>query len=1141
MIPLNAARSCLLAAALATALATVGTVPAQDARPAASAREDAYRANNLGVARLEQFNFAGAAEAFRDAMRLDPSVALARVNLAIALLYTPDLDAAEREATEAGRLLPRDPRPAYILGLIARARGLEDQARTAFDRVVAMDPRDVGTRVNLGQIDLQQRRYAEAIDQFRAALADEPFSVTASYNLGLALTRAGRRDEGQQAMERSQAMRAGGYGIIFSNNYLEQGRYAEAIASTGAEPELVDRAVPDVTLTREGSVPGSRDGDVIGGGITLIDFDGDGDLDVLAVWPGGMRMLENDRGTFKDRTAGSRQSAEPLAGTGAVAGDYDNDGRPDVLLLRSSGTLLLHNDGAGLFSNATARAGLASYPGRPATAAFVDFDHDGDLDLVIGGDAVLQFARNNGNGTFTDITSQTDVSGASHAIAVVPTDFDNHREIDLLVVKRDGPPALLKNLRDGTFRDVAADVGLTIEGRVTAVAAADINKDDFPDFFFARAGAPGVFASSDGRGRFTIVAAPAATANAVAAQFFDYDNDGLLDLLTWSGEGPRLFRQLSDGWMDVTSRAFPAQNARTESAIDTAARSLALADIDGDGDIDIVSSRPGGGVDVWRNNGGSRNPSVRVRLTGRVSNRSGAGAKIDVRAGSLRQRLETSAATPANGPADVVFGLGRRARADVVRVLWPSGILQAETSVASLVAITELDRKPSSCPFLYTWNGTRFEFVTDFMGGGEMGYWEAPGVRNTPDSDEYVRIRGDQLQARDGRYDLRVTNELEETLYVDRLELLAVTHPDDVEIFPDEGMTDPPKPFRVYAARDLRPPARAVDEHGHDVTDQIARLDRRYPDDFELSRFRGYAGAHALTLTLAASTEPTLLLLTGWTDYAFSSDNVAAHQAGLALQPPRLEVRDAGGAWRTLVADIGVPVGRPQTIVVDLGARLPSAEVRIVTNMRIYWDRILAATRAPRDGVRIDRLDPMRAQLRWRGYSAVLLPDGRQPETYDYTRVESESPWKTMPGRYTREGDVRPLLTRVDDQFVVSRPGDEIAVSFDATRIRPVQPGSTRTFLLFADGFSKEMDINSASPDQVEPLPFHGMTRYPYPPFDRAQGRPFDGAQGRPFDGAQGRPQRYPDTPALRRYRAEYNTRIVAVPLPALDRAVEHR
>jgi hypothetical protein len=375
-----------------------------------------------------------------------------------------------------------------------------------------------------------------------------------------------------------------------------------------------------------------------------------------------------------------------------------------------------------------------------------------------------------------------------------------------------------------------------------------------------------------------------------------------------------------------------------------------------------------------------------------------------------------------------------------------------------------------------------------------------------------VRIRNDQLQPVDGRYDLRITNELEEALFVDRLQLLVVTHPDDVAVFPNEGMTDPPKPDRLYIARNARPPVRAVDDNGHDVTERIAHLDGQYPDDFSLLPFRGYAAPHTLTLTLARADQPALLLLTGWTDYAFSSDNVAAHQAGFALHPPRLDVREADGTWRTLVADIGVPVGRPQTIVVDLGSGLPSPDVRIVTNMRVYWDQILVGTpeRGGRAaGVQIDRIDPIRAQLRWRGFSAET---GRLPSRYDYDRVTSNSPWKVMPGRYTREGDVQALLTHVDDQFVIMQPGDEIAVSFDATRAGRAPAGWTHTFLLFADGYSKEMDINSASPDQVEPLPYHGMTRYPY-----------------------AAPDHFPDTPALRRYRARYNTRIVVRPLPSLD------
>jgi hypothetical protein len=260
--------------------------------------------------------------------------------------------------------------------------------------------------------------------------------------------------------------------------------------------------------------------------------------------------------------------------------------------------------------------------------------------------------------------------------------------------------------------------------------------------------------------------------------------------------------------------------------------------------------------------------------------------------------------------------------------------------------------------------------------------------------------------------------------------------------------------------------------------------------------------------------ERTLLLLTGWTDYAWSSDNVAASQSGRSMILPALQVKDARGSWRTIIENIGIPVGRPQTVTVDLTGKFLSAsrEVRIVTNMRIYWDQILVDTSSGDLPFQITRLDPMVADLRWRGFSRELTPDGREPFGYDYRQVSFTSPWKVMTGRYTREGDVRDLLIKSDDMFVIARPGDEIALAFDANGLPPLLVEWTRTFLLYADGFSKEMDINSASPDQVGPLPFHGMSKYPYT-----------------------WPEHYPLTAARRAYMEKYNTRLVASPTPRID------
>jgi tetratricopeptide (TPR) repeat protein len=1142
-------------------------------RPAT--REDAYRANNLGVALLEQFKYKEGADAFRRALQIDPKLALARINLSIALYNLPDIPGAQREAQAAMAMAPDAPQPYYILGLIAKSQSRADEALAPFQQVLKLDPNDVGANVNLGQILAQQRKYVEAAARFRVALAAEPYNATAIYSLGQALMRSDQREEGLKYIQQFRELNERHTGTTLGNNYLEQGRYAEAVASTGAEGDLVDRTVPTLTFSDatanvfasalseskdviSASMLGGRFrssemnpakrisiASSFGGGVTFLDFDGDGDLDLFYTGPTTQALYRNDRGKLTDVTSASGALATKFTGinVGCVAGDYDNDTRPDLFVIRDGGLALYHNDGGGKFSDVTTAAGIPAYPFLPGAVAFVDVDHDGDLDVFVAGLADLSripkvetpifptdfngapnlLLQNDGNGKFTDVTAAAKVDHTGHSVAIVATDFNNRRDIDLVVVEYGAAPALFSNQRDGTFRNVAADAAFGSSGNWSCVAAGDVNKDGYTDFFFGRSEGPGVFAISDGHEKFKPVVAPESTANARAAQILDYDNDGLLDCVIVTDKGLQVLRNVGNAWTEVTSQSIKADLAADKLG---GSRLLASADVDSDGNTDLILLSASGQLRVARNSGVAGNRSLHVTLAGKVGNRSGIGAKIEARAGSLQQKLESYASYPAPAPADLTFGIGKRDSVDAVRVIWPAGIVQAETEIAKPAAgsnrlalvVTELDRKPSSCPYLYTWNGKQFEFITDFMGGGEMGYLEEPGRHNVPDPTEYVRIRGDQLQARAGRYELRVTNELEEALFADQFQLIAVDHPDDVEIYPNEGMTTPARPFRIFATRGARPPLSAVDDHGNDVLDRVSTMDRRYPDDFKLYPIRGYADQHTLTMKLTGSartpSERVVLLLTGWTDYAWSSDNVAAAQGKRNMMLPALQVRDKRGAWRTVIEDIGIPVGRPQTVTVDLTGKFlsRSREVRIVTSMRIYWDQILVNTSTDRLPTKLTRLDPLNASLRWRGFSEEGSADGREPYGYDYQKVSFTSPWKVMTGRYTREGDVRELLLKPDDMFVIARPGDEISLSFDAGKFPKLAKGWSRTFLLYSDGFSKEMDINSASPDQVGPLPFHGMSKYPY-----------------------SAPESYPLTPARRAYMERYNTRLVTNSVASLD------
>ena len=285
----------------------------------------------------------------------------------------------------------------------------------------------------------------------------------------------------------------------------------------------------------------------------------------------------------------------------------------------------------------------------------------------------------------------------------------------------------------------------------------------------------------------------------------------------------------------------------------------------------------------------------------------------------------------------------------------------------------------------------------------------------------------------------------------------------------------------IYTINNFHPPISAINSNGENILPKIKDLDRKFYDDFKLLPIRGYAETHNLTLKLDNKKDykgRTLLLLTGWTDYAFSSDNVRASQSGQSLFFPYLQVKNAKGEWQTVIDSIGIPIGRPQTLTVDLTGKFlsDSREVRIVTNFRTYWDEIAVDTSEQSKNIKTYELEPEVANLQEHGFSEeskfgrMLVPE--------YKNVSFDSPWKDFAGRYTKFGDVKPLLAEIDDVFVVAKAGDEFVLKFK--ELPKLPENRVYTFLLYADGYSKEMDINSGSPDAVLPLPFKGMTKYPY-------------------------------------------------------------
>jgi Tfp pilus assembly protein PilF len=1134
-------------------------------------REALYRRNNLGVAWMEQFKHEEAVKEFQQALAADPQFAVARINLALAYTFLNDSPKALAEAKKAVEVVPNHPSAQYVLGLALRAEKQYDEALAAFGKVLALDPQDPATNIQIGQLLAQKQQYDAAIKAFQLALNSEPYNQTAAYNLAQAYLRSGKQADGQKYLAVFQKLRTSGYATSLGNVYGEKGKYAEGVITSGAEPELaskesaavkfvdataalglnvkttvkplsgvlgrsVNKAEFNETLKRELVAPFSVN-------VDLGDYDDDHKLDVLVAGLEGekpfIKLLHNADGKFADVTVAAKlMTTKPVSG--GVFGDFDNDNKADLIVFGYQTLALWRNNGDGSFADVTAKAGLpANYADWALTAAWVDADHDGDLDLFVGNFADLSawpsnaesvifpddFAgaenklfRNTGNGTFTDDTAKTGLGGGKlKTTAVVATDFNNQRDIDLLVVNYGGPVQLFSNQRDGSFKDVAAQTGLSnVITKALSVAAGDLNKDGFTDFSVIHAddttSAAYLAYLSDGRGNFKkdrlgLVSNAAQPAKMV--QVADYDNDGLLDLLSASRDHLEIKRSAGLTGTGKGAAIWKIIEGFNPSDL----RAFAIGDVDSDGASDGLIINAAGNLAAFRNESASKN-FVALDLTGRTSNRSTIGTKAEIRSGSLRQKLEVYASSPAPAATGLNFGLGFRTQVDALQLIWPAGIVQSELSVKpGDNSFEELDRKGTSCPLLYAWNGSEYSFVTDFLGGSAIGYRVGAGKHdwNFPDTDEYVLVKGEQLRARDGIYSLRLNNQLEEVIYFDAVRLLAVDHPPNVDVYPNERlMPAPPYPtFKVYATRNAQPPVSAVDEAGRDVLALLTQVDRRYPEAFKKLPFKGYAREHTLTLDLGAAAKDAkrvLLLLTAWIDYADSTSNLAAEQAGVKLIPPYLQVKNVRGEWETAIAQMGFPAGLPKTITVELpkDTLCHSTQIRIVTSMRIYWDQILADVSNEQSPVRVTTLQPQQAELRWRGFPREYSPDGRMPKLYDYRVIEPFAPWKAHLGNYTRFGDVRPLVLAVDDQYVITRNGDEMQVDFDARKLPALPAGWKRDFLVYADGFGKDMDINSARPDTIGELPYHGMKAYPYASGDA-----------------------YPNDAAHQNYLRLYNTRTV--------------
>ncbi len=1072
---------------------------------------DALRFNTLGVAYMNQQKFSDAQKQFEQALAADTKFAVARLNLGVALLSQQKLEPARAALEQATRQLPQDPYAWYNLGLVYKDSSETEKGVAAFQHVTEITPEADGFYF-VGYLQSQAQHYDEAIAAFQKALAAYPFHASAEFGLARAYQRKGDAAAAREHLARFQKITTEHLGTPFGAGYGDQGRFSLAelarSPASSAPPAIAVsfKEQPIVAATKADATPVGAST-----GACFIDYDGDGKPDlflVSATSDGVSRLLHNlGGGRFSDVTETTGLALRG-SGMGCAAGDFDNDGHTDLAVCLSDGVHLLRNvtgnNGAAKFDDVTQTVGIRRESGCVGVT-FVDYDHDGDLDLYVTNQPTASASsqtsahnvlwRNNGNSTFTDVSEETALNFDATGAGLVTTDFNNDRAIDFVFAGGAAGASIYLNPREGKFTpSPAIDFKKENLPPAVGVVAFDFDKDGWMDLAFTHAGAPGIslWRNVEGK-RLERVKLPEVSWDrgwGIAA--FDYDNDGWLDLVaagdTAGGGELRLFRNLgTSGWADVT------RDAHLDAVKLAQPRAIAIADIAGDGNPDLVVTQLGGAPRLLRSEGANQHTWMSIDLKALNDNKSAIGTKVELYAGALYQKWEVAGASGylgQNAPA-ILAGLDTEKNAEVVRLLWPTGVPQDEINLAAkkVQNIAELDRRGSSCPVLFSWNGREYEFIADMIGPGVVGHWVAPGERDVPDPDEYLKVAARSVQPRNGLLRFRFMEPMEETVYLDKVRLLAIDHPAAYDVYPNERFVSaPPFPeFRVVASdrQDSHAPAGAWDDLGNDVLSLISKHDRKYVTSFEGLPFAGFAKLHYLELDLGVwdANKPMRLVLDGYTDYFTATSMYSADQAGIKVIAPYVEAQDARGKWIRVVDDMGFPAGLARTMVTDLTGKLPpgTRRIRIVNNLKIYWDAIrIDQTPDPKD-VRVAEVPLAGAALEFLGYPREIRLSPASDTTYSYSQRSMTGPYARAAGNYTRYGDVRELLQQSDDRFVVFSSGEGVKLDFDPRELGPLPAGWVRDYFFYADGFEKDLDFYAAYAFTVEPLPRHSLLSYPYP------------------------------------------------------------
>ncbi len=1074
--------------------------------------EEFVTAFQVGVAALDADLPQVAEEKLTQAVKLIPQEPAGWANRGLLYLRTGRLPEAESDLQNAVRLVPNDPEVQKLLGLLKQRQGRFGDAAAHLRRAIEQDRDDVQAIYLLAKVvdqeqlpdsDIEYQRLMEQIltlrpdnlrvlvDRLRVAVRRADSAAVTDTVKQFERLAPSWHERARTGLENLKPILSGPLGpqtvprlLPMSNLLIAERTFARNAAEVSPPEALAGHSIQEflaLPVVRPNPAPADNQlGFTAENPSTLPE--GRWDV-VLPVWLSGEGAPVVFVANAQEVRRSDNDSTLPALGTapaGLIALDWNNDARSDLLLFGAKGLRFYQQQDDGSFQDIGlgTKLEVEVTQGDIHSALAADVDLDGDLDVILSrSTGPLWWLRNNLDGTFLHQPVFSPLEGPQ---SMTWADFDHDGAPDAALLDADGRLHIFANERSGQFR-----LGPTPlpDHRLRAIAAADVDDDGVIDLVCLRDNGSLVSYSDRDKHASLEVAELGQWKSfnvedslPIALFIADFDNNGALDLLA---SGP----SQTGLWLRQENREFQSPTAKLPAGL------LAAVDLRNAGRLDLLGLDKDGQPFHLRNFG-QRDyhwQTIRPQAAGgkiegdnRI-NSFGIDGEIEVRTGT--QVVKQPIRTPS-----VHFGLGLRSQADIVRIQWPNGTFQYEFNPPVDQSVVATQRLKGSCPFLYAWNGTRFDFVTDFMWSSPLGmYINASDKGGFQQTTDWVKIPGEQLVPRDGAYELRVNANLWETHFFDHVSLMVVDHPPNTELFVDERFCLEPTPPTWHLMEPPQRIARAIDHLGHDATSEVLATDGVHLDRSGRGQYQGVTNDHWVEVELGddvPSDGPVWLVARGWIHPTDSSVNFAIEQ-GTHVQPRMLflEIPDEHGGWKN-VRDLGFPAGKNKTILVRLDnleqGNVPH-RLRLRTNLEIYWDSIQIAHGSDDALAQQTLLLPNQCDLQFRGIVAMTQANRSSPELPHYDEVVSRGQhWRDLIGYHTRYGDIRELTNQVDDRYAIICAGDEIVLRFTAPAAPPA--GWKRDFVWVADGWVKDGDYNTHFGKTVLPLPAHDMSRYDVPP-----------------------------------------------------------